>query len=470
MAVIVWISWGCAPAPAPEAPERPLVSEGGRLLDAQGRQVLLRGVNARVEGLFDVTFDDGRVPLEEIPPFSGEDCRFLAESLGLDLLRLPVNWSGIEPEPDQWDDAYLQRIVDLVTDCHAVGVWTLVDLHQDAYGKDIGEDGAPLWAIHPPPETLLEGPLTAEGLAARRLSPQVLAAFDSLYANASMPSGEGVRDAYVDMAARLATALVSVPGVAGIELHNEPVSLGDQAALDAFHEAVAAGVREVDPDVLLAFEPDAIRNLTDVAPAGRPFGFDGAIYAPHVYTDVFETGWASEDVDAVHASVALAAEEAVFHDAHLLVGEFGHDPSTERGRLFVQTCLDAFDRHGASWAVWLYEEHSQGAWGLWDEGDEPHTRGALREPIADLLARPYPAAVAGHLDELGWDEATDTLTVRFSAPVDAAHVIAVPSRRYPDGVSAWCGADPAPVEPDGPGRVTVTCADGEMVVRPASRR
>src|SRR4051794_174380 len=35
-----------------------------QLVDAEGRVIFLHGVNARVEGIFDVSFDDGRLPLE----------------------------------------------------------------------------------------------------------------------------------------------------------------------------------------------------------------------------------------------------------------------------------------------------------------------------------------------------------------------------------------------------------------------
>ena len=38
------------------------------LIDEQGREVFMRGLNARIEGLFDVTFNDGRVALQPIPP------------------------------------------------------------------------------------------------------------------------------------------------------------------------------------------------------------------------------------------------------------------------------------------------------------------------------------------------------------------------------------------------------------------
>ncbi|MEC8422661.1 MAG: cellulase family glycosylhydrolase, partial [Myxococcota bacterium] len=367
---------------APDVPTARLSVEQGRLIDSSGRTVLLRGVNARVEGLFDVTFDDGRAALEEIPPFTGQDCAFLAEELGLNLLRLPVNWSGIEPEPDDWDAAYLSHIGRLVDDCDDAGVLTIVDLHQDAYGKDIGEDGAPLWAIEPPPPALLEGPLTSEELAARRISPAVIAAFRSLYSNAPLSStGEGAMDAYAEMAGHLAAFLRDHPGAVALELQNEPVPLGDQAGLDAFHDAVTTAVRAAHPTLPVVFEPDAIRNITDAAPVEAPFPFDNAIYGPHIYTDVFEDGWASEDVGAIRDSVAAADQEARDHGAHLFIGEFGNDPRTERGALYIDTCLAAFDQYQASWAVWLYEEHSQGSWGLWDEGSVAHTRGALQPAI-----------------------------------------------------------------------------------------
>ena len=76
-------------------------------------------------------------------------------ALGLDLLRLPINWSGVEPAPRQLDDAYLDRVDAAVRARRTQGWYVLIDLHQDAYSKEIGEDGAPLWAIEPPPAMLL---------------------------------------------------------------------------------------------------------------------------------------------------------------------------------------------------------------------------------------------------------------------------------------------------------------------------
>src|SRR5262245_22168186 len=79
-------------AAAPTNPDElsALHVDGATFRDALGRQVLLRGYNARVDGIFDDTFDDGRIPLDTIPPFDEDDGQRF-EQLGLNVLRLPVN-------------------------------------------------------------------------------------------------------------------------------------------------------------------------------------------------------------------------------------------------------------------------------------------------------------------------------------------------------------------------------------------
>ena len=190
---------GCGGGGAPHT--HPLWSDGTALRDADGRVVLLRGVNARVDGVFDVTFDDGRQALEPIPALDDGDCTRMRQ-LGLDLLRLPINWSGIEPTRGIYDEAYLDR-VDAAVQCAArAGLVVLIDLHQDAYSKEIGEDGAPLWAIQPPPTMLLGGPLT--DLGDRRLSTQVQAAFATFF---TIGDPSGLQSDYDAMLAHVAGAV-----------------------------------------------------------------------------------------------------------------------------------------------------------------------------------------------------------------------------------------------------------------------
>jgi hypothetical protein len=100
----------------------------------------------RANGVFDVSFDDGRLPLEDIPFFDAGDADKLRE-LGFNLLRLPVNWSAYEPKRGRYDRSYLDQIQQIVEVCGERGILVLIDWHQDAFSKEIGQDGAPRWVL-----------------------------------------------------------------------------------------------------------------------------------------------------------------------------------------------------------------------------------------------------------------------------------------------------------------------------------
>ena len=435
-----------------------LTIESGRLLDVAGNERLFRGVNARVEGLFDVTFDDGRTALQPIPPFGEADCAFIARELGHNLLRLPVNWSGIEPERGAYNDAYLARVLAVLDFCAPYDVMVLVDLHQDAYSKEIGEDGAPLWAIEPPPEQLLEGPL--EDLAERRLSGQVAASFESLFDNKN-----GLRDAYAAMAAHLALAIKDHPNLLGLEIMNEPILYGKLDRLDDFHDAVAAKVRDVAPDLALFFEPNALRNFQDKVDVRRPVAFDRAVYAPHLYTGVFQSDWQIGQSQRIADSVAGMVDEAAAHAAGVLVGEFGNNPQELTGATWLRDAFAAMDAEIVSWAFWVYEEWSQGSWGLYDAVTAPTpARLALRESAADLLARAYPSRVQGRLKTVVYDVTSKELRVELT-PSGSRHQVALPERHYGQKALLFCAGQELEI-PIENGRADIDCAEQDWTLVP----
>lgn len=391
---------------SPDALPAAITVSQGAFRDELGRQVLLRGYNARVEGIFDVTFDDGRIPLEYIPPFAEEDARRF-EELGFNVLRLTVNWSGLEPQPLQYNEAYMQRIDAVLRLARAHHFYVLIDMHQDAYSKEIGEDGAPLWAITPPPEMLLQGPLT--DLADRRLSMQALAAGINFYANENAQDGRPLHDAFVAAVQQLVRRYRDDPTVAGYEAFNEPIVFNDQL-LDAFHERFADGVHALDPDAAIFFEPDSLRNLRDSAPIPKePWSKGPGVYSPHIYTTVFSQpldSWASENPADLTASMERAAREAQAWGVPLFVGEFGIDQTIERGHRYLEAELNLQDRFLASSAVWVWREAGQ--WGLREE------EGAERPATVGVVSRPYPRAVAGDLLAIERPDA-QTLRVRYRA-------------------------------------------------------
>ena len=152
--------------------------------DGLGRQLLFRGYNAKINGIFDATFDDGRTPNEVFPDFDETSATKL-EELGFDVIRLTINWSALEPHPMQYSPTFFSKVDAVLDMAHRHHFYVILDMHQDAYSKEIGEDGAPLWAIAPPPAQLLSGPSNDS----RRTSAEVLAAGFNFFANALATDG-----------------------------------------------------------------------------------------------------------------------------------------------------------------------------------------------------------------------------------------------------------------------------------------
>lgn len=456
------LAGGCGDAGPGRTPTTPLDSDGTHLRDDRGRIALLHGVNARVEGVFDVTFDDGRVPVEEVPALTADDCRRM-RALGFDHLRLPINWSGVEPRRGQLDEAYLQR-VDAAVACAAdAGLLVVIDLHQDAYSKEIGEDGAPLWAIVPAPQMLLEGPLT--DLGARRTSAQVTQAFDSFFA-ADDP--HGLQADFIAMLEHVARRWAEHPAVIGFELFNEP-TVGF-ALVDAFNAAAAAAVRAAAPHKLVFFEPSAIRNFTDGVPtAVAPFPVDGAVYAPHVYTFVFRPDpTALEELEPadLEPGVAAARAEAQAWGTPLWIGEYGVGPTTPNADLWMGVQHELHDRYLASDAFWLWKEQSQGSWGVFDWNP---TTGAWTErpQVVGWISRLRAERIAGRVIENRWDRTTRALrlAVEPGSTGGVPHRVYVPEAAAASFAAACDGAPLAATRDPVTGTVEVVC-DGVLTVTP----
>jgi endoglycosylceramidase len=383
-------------APPDAAPRFPVHRTGpddvhvvGRTLrDGQGRQLLFRGYNAKAKTLFDVTFPDGATPNETFYDFD-ERAATRFEQLGFNVLRLPVSWSGLEPHPHEYSEAFfskIQAVLDLAAEHH---FYVFIDMHQDAYSKWIGEDGEPLWAITPPPTMILHGPSTD----ARRTTPQVLEAGYSFFEDRKAQDGRALQAAYVEAVQEVVRRVAGNPVVLGYEAFNEPVVL-IQSELEAFHARFAAGLHAIDADAPVLFEPIALRNETDAAYVSpTPWVNGPGIYAPHIYTAIFsvpsQNDWASKNPAVLAPSMAAAHHEASAWATPLFVTEFGCDQSMARGPLWIAAELDLQDEYLASSTVWEFS--GRGSWGFYSEGYDEHAE------TAKTVSRTFPRAIAGDL-------------------------------------------------------------------------
>jgi endoglycosylceramidase len=440
--------------PAPVA--KPLHTDGSALRRADGKHVILRGVNARVAGVFDVTFDDGRQPLEPIPDFTAEDAAE-ARRLGFNVLRLPVNWSGLEPKSGEISTSYLDRVAAIVEVCRKAGIYVLLDMHQDAWSKEIGEDGTPLWAIQPPPDMLLGGPLT--DLGDRRTSQQVMRAFKGFFEE----NRGQLQEHFADTVAALATRFKDDDAVIGFEIMNEPLTTQD--ALDAFHFKVAKRLRQVT-DKLVFFEPNSTRNFIDSAPqASAPFPEKDVAYAPHVYTLAFsdpKNELATVTYERLALSVRNARDEAMAWGTPLFVGEFGIGPTQTNWDKWLQFEYDAQDEVLASSALWLWKEQSQGSWGLFDF-DSSTGKWSERAAYAATVMRGYVQAAGGDLVSMKYDPVTRTLEYEVQrrahvAPVDEVYFPTPPDVQ----VSVTCDGVRETLQHFVVGPMSVRCGDEGM--------
>jgi endoglycosylceramidase len=110
--------------------------------DQCGRQRFFRGSNVVVKN--DPFYPDNQIfnPGWSLTPGDGA----LYQSLGWNIVRLGVMWSGVEPAGrGQINSTYLQKLIDASNTMAEYGVYSLLDAHQDVFSPYICGDGAPMW-------------------------------------------------------------------------------------------------------------------------------------------------------------------------------------------------------------------------------------------------------------------------------------------------------------------------------------
>lgn len=260
-----------------------------RIVDAEGRQVLLRGVN--VNQLVDFYAPRPHVPATV--PLTENDFAQMAE-LGLNVVRLGVSWSRIEPGPGRYDEGYLRQIDQAVAWAKRHGLYTVLDVHQDGWSNAPtpdgascplgtspmdGYDGAPAWA------TKGDGAPRCQ-FTGRDISPEGDRAFTNFYYDR-----DGVQDRLVKVWGMLAGRFGTDPAVAGFDPLNEP-GFGEQAPLTStlllgrFYDRVLREVRaaEARPHILFV-EPSIFWSGTgfDAIPRGSHRTDPDVVFAPHLY-------------------------------------------------------------------------------------------------------------------------------------------------------------------------------------------
>ncbi len=181
--------------------------EGKRIVDEQGRHTILRGINlvCKKKELGYVTACDESL-----------FAKFRAS--GFNVIRLGLQWDGVEPEPGVYDDSYLAKIRQQAKWAADNGLYVFLDMHQDLYGIKFG-DGAPLWATLDDGLPHSSGDLWSD---AYLKSDAISASFDAFWENRLCADGVGLQDHFLLMWLHVAEFFKDCPNVIGYDLFNEP--------------------------------------------------------------------------------------------------------------------------------------------------------------------------------------------------------------------------------------------------------
>lgn len=430
-------------------------TDGSWIRDRQNRIVIFRGVNV-----------GGRAKLPPFLPLErAEDVDQIA-TWGVNLVRFVMTWEGVEPEPDEYDDAYLAKVEEQVGWFHERGIEVFLDFHQDLYSRLYCGDGAPLWATPEDHRARAgEGSSGAPGHEVAifdcgdkwftfYLTPEVSQAWDRFWNNE-----DGLQDHYARAFRRVAKHFRDHTAVIGYEIMNEPYpgtlkGTGGGVERDKimpFYRKVAEAIREGDPHSLILYEP-AVTSTIFLQSEVDHLGLDNIVLSPHFYVIAGLTGSAPYDQTEkqLERGIGFVHGLAEGLGIPMILGEYGAHPSMENGYRLITDYYRELDEPFLSGTIWHYDT-SVPEWN--DEGVSLVDPDRTERPYVEAIIRPYARRIAGVPLEMRFDPESRVFTLVFQRDesVTGPTVIYLPSSRiYPAGFDA---TTTRAGEMDAPGRL-----------------
>ncbi len=251
------------------------------------------------------------------------------------------------------------------------------------------------------------------------------------------------------------------PHVVGYDLVNEPrkldmaISYGeltDKYLIPIYRNLIDEGNKINDKktyfvQAIFMNKGEAIEN-NQYAEITTPIDRKNVIYTPHIYQNKNE--WVKPIMNRFN-------REAARMNGLMFVGEWGFPTfdSTDSSvaqqanyRDFYIHIADVFDSLGVGTIkAWFTGNRSKqhflsggpSTWAIFS--DEKGVGTVERKYITDIIARPYPQAIAGDIQSFKFDHATRTLDlfVQSDNSKGASRIFVGADRHYPDGFSILCG-------------------------------
>lgn len=354
--------------------------DGTQFKDAQGRAVLLRGVNVGARAKAPPFLIMAPGDLDPLP------------SWGVNVVRLLFNWEAYEPAFGRYNAAYLRHYKSAVEAAADLGLYVIIDFHQDSMGRTLlggcGE-GFPDWAVSSEVHraTPDNGRKCANWYMSAYFDEDLHQAWKEFFRDQNQ-----ARTHFIEMVHKVATAFADAPGVIGYDLLNEP--WGDEKTeLYRLYADEAQSIRSVSPQAILFIEPNVMVAGGLQSDMSRP-PFDNIVYAPHFYDN-----WVVSTHTYLGNNLAWAFNhmrtKAAQWGVPLFLGEYGAGATVSNVVGYLQTLRERMDEAFTSGAQWCYTPTwSPSLKDGWNDEDLSIVDGygAWR---ANYKPRPYPQRIAG---------------------------------------------------------------------------
>jgi endoglycosylceramidase len=362
-----------------------LRAEGRSIVDQAGDVALLRGANFYG---YEYGFLDRHTE---------SDYKRMA-SWGFNVVRLPVAWNFIEPQQGVYDERYLSYVDRDIKWAKKYGLYIILDMHQFGwspyftYFDPLGRTaGVPSWAV----STYAD---TAEGNARARAD-----FWESLGPNGTPTSdmNPSMQDRFVQMWKYVASRYAQQETVAAYDLFNEPtvyssgggnvkyydVSKLCSETLPAFYEKVVDGIRTVDGNHMILWEPANIWNRI-TSRVNRP----NMAFSPHYpgYSPFYKTtgiGMSESGYDGNKTRLEASLLNTVIRlseewDIPVFVGEWGICVEALNAIQYIYDFAELMGRYALSGAWWTYGKSTFGMNLLDKDGNE---RAALVQNLLQAM-------------------------------------------------------------------------------------
>lgn len=371
------------------------------ITDSQGRRLLLRGV--------DVSGDEYTATNQPLPY---DQASFSAiRATGATVVRIPIAWANIEPEPGRYDTAALERVRTILGWAGKAGLLVVLDMHQYDWSPCFGGNGMPAWAV---PGCLHSN---AGAAAVGEAAPAETAFWES----------HSLQDAFSAMWTKVATFVGTPKWLLGYDILNEPPAglippeVFESTVLPAFYRLVGSALRRVDPGSLLFVEPAWLHSaVTEASFFLGPIGLTRLVYAPHEYGTSLNdaSGNVAELAGPKQFAPDLAATrlQAQRLGAAWWIGEWGDvNTSTDVSVNVNQYVPDMIAAQNAAMvgsAYWTYTT------GSWPYTSEIHEQLTYVSPFA-IAGVPRSFSSTSDTLELSWTAARGTTIVSLPGGVIA---------------------------------------------------